>query len=387
MSFSNPGSCKKIRLAIVCSPLAWNGGTFKHLLNWCRQFNQNKVTVGLFCNFISREQQDHAQHFFREIDGIEFYAVTSLFPLKNFFSGGFLKFARALKRFSPDIVHSIFIQADIICSILGPIIGAKRHVSSWEGALIGNFFHSKTRIFVYNLLFRLAQRRIDRFVAISQATASDNSSFHSVPSHKIKVIHSGINQATFPLQKMKEQCKTVGLISRLSAEKRTELFIEAIPAILCKHPKVNFIIAGDGGKRKDLERLVQALNISDKVTFLGWCSDINEILKKIDISVFTSYGEGLPWAILESMSTGKPTIASAVGGIPEVIENGENGFLLENPDPELLAAKVCGLIEDDELRKKISLNARRTIESSFTLEKEVSALEKLYSDLLKNNLS
>jgi glycosyltransferase involved in cell wall biosynthesis len=175
------------------------------------------------------------------------------------------------------------------------------------------------------------------------------------------------------------------MIGRLSREKIPDLLVAAAPHILERYPHMRFTIWGSGPEEETLKRFAKELGVSNRFEFMGWTNEVATILQTLDIFVFTSiYGskfEGLPWAVLEAQAVGVPTIASAVGGVPEVIEDGRNGILLYSNDPEDLAEKVIWMIEHREHAADMGQAGRRLIESRFTIEREVGELQALYEEL------
>jgi len=371
------------RIAIVCSPLALNGGTFKHLLSWCRNFDRQKFKLALFCNYINSEHEQIAKPYFSAIPELYYHPVKNIFPFKTLLRGGWLRFVKALRNFRPHLVHSVFPQADLICAATNSLTGFPIQISSWEGRLAHEALHSNSITWLYKQFFIPAQRIISRFVAISAATASQNCSDFGIDARKISVIHSGLNLSQF-IFKSERKSKIIGLVSRLSMEKQIDIFIHAIPIIAEHHADYRFIIAGDGPEREKLEALVKACNVSDITRFVGWQTDIPAILEMLDIFVFTSSGEGLPWSILEAMAAGCPVVASSVGGIPEIIEDGVSGLLVNSSNPVDFADKIQSLLNSYEKRLSIAKMAREKIESAFTERYEIKAFENLYLELLKS---
>ncbi len=371
----------KKRIAIVCSPLSTYGGTFKHLLSWCRNLDRQRFNVALFCNFINAEHEQLARPQIKAIPDLAYYPVSDIFPVSKLIRGGWLKFVKALRRFRPHLVHSVFLQADLLCALTRPLTGFPMQVSSWEGSLAHQAFHSQTTIDIYKALLLPAQRMINRFVAISAATGDQNCNDFGIDTGKVSVIHSGLNLAKFPFKPERES-KTIGLVSRLTIEKRIDVFVRAIPLIARHHPDYRFIIAGDGPERAKLEELAESCGVRDITEFAGWQNDIPAILDKLAIFVFTSSGEGLPWCILEAMATGCPVVTSAVGGIPEVIEDGFNGLLVKSNAPEDFADRINCLLRDRQKMASIASEARQKVESTFSDRHETAAFTRLYSELL-----
>ncbi len=369
------------RIALVCSPLAFNGGTFRHLLSWCRNLDRQKFKVALFCNFINAEHEQLARPHLNAIPELFYHPVSDIFPFGRLIRGGWLNFIKALRQFRPQLIHSVFLQADLLCAMARPLTGFPVQVSSWEGNLALKAFHSQATINLYKALLLPAQRMISRFVAISAATAAQNCSDFGIAAQKVRVIHSGLELTAFPF-KPERNSRKIGLVSRLTREKQIDVFIRAIPLIARHHPDYRFIIAGDGPERNRLEALAESCAVRGITDFVGWQTDVQAVLDELEIFAFTSSGEGLPWSILEAMAAGCPVVASAVGGIPEVIEDGVSGLLAAASEPKEFAEKIRFLLNSSEKRLAIAKQARQKIESAFTDRHENAAFEKLYLDLL-----
>ncbi|HOI92080.1 MAG TPA: glycosyltransferase family 4 protein [Candidatus Rifleibacterium sp.] len=371
----------KKRIAIVCSPLSTNGGTINHLLSWCRNLDRSKFEPTLFCNFTNAEQERLAEVKFNEIPDIRFVPLKNIFPLKRLLSSGWLSFVKTLRKFKPHLIHSIFVQADILCAITQPLTGCPIQISSWEGKLASQVLHNHLKIKLYQTMMLLAQRFISRFIAISAATGDQNCHDFGIDARKVSVIHSGLNLARFPF-KPERDSKTIGLVSRLTSEKQIDIFVRAIPLIARHHPNYRFIIAGDGPERAKLEALAESCGVRDITEFVGWQNDVSSILDKLEMLAFTSSGEGLPWTILEAMAAGCPVVASAVGGIPEAIENEKTGLLIDSNLPEDFAENLKYLVKNREKRIAIATQARKKVESTFSESAEIKAIEQLYCELL-----
>lgn len=370
------------RIAIVCSPLAFNGGTFKHILNWCQNLDHKKFKIALFCNFLNSEHEKSASPSFEKIHEIEFHPVNFLFPKQNLLDRGFLKFSKLLQRFKPDLIHSVLIQADLICSAARLFCGFPPHISSWEGSLALKAFHGEFTRYFYRSLLIPAQLGIKCFLSLSAATASQNCSEFGLKPDKVQVIHLGLDLSKFPFN-LCENSKKIGLVSRLSQEKQIDLFVRAIPLIHKEFPDYRFLIAGDGPEKSKLEQTAKNLKIDSIIEFIGWQNEVAPILRNLEVFVFTSSDEGLGWVMLEAMASGCPVVASCVGGIPEVIDDSQNGMLVKSATPEEFADKIIYLIANPDKKRKISIKAREKIETFFSANRETTALEKIYCELLE----
>ena len=157
----------------------------------------------------------------------------------------------------------------------------------------------------------------------------------------------------------------IGTISELHKNKGLEYIIRAVAKI--EIPFVFFII-GEGEERNNLENLINKLNLENKVFLVGFLDSANQYLKAFDIFTLTSIKEGLPYTILEAGQAGLPIIASAVGGIPDIIENNINGILVEKAKPEEIKKTIEFMINNPEERKLFGVKLQEKVEKEFSLE-------------------
>lgn len=184
----------------------------------------------------------------------------------------------------------------------------------------------------------------------------------------------------------------VGIVGRLAAIKDHDTFL-AMAAHLAAgqmaagqmgagHPDVTFVVAGDGGLRAALEAKASRL-LGDRVRFLGWATDLTILYGALDVVVLTSRNEGTPVALIEASAAGRPVVATDVGGVPEVVRDGETGFVVPAADPGAAAARVSQLLEDPQLRRVLGAAGREWVRSRFSAERLVTDLTGLYAELLE----
>ncbi|MCL0058166.1 glycosyltransferase family 4 protein [Dehalococcoidia bacterium] len=175
----------------------------------------------------------------------------------------------------------------------------------------------------------------------------------------------------------------VGYIGRLSEEKGVLNFARAIPEIYKERADVEFLVVGDGHLRDKLEEYLDEEKLNNKVKLLGWVphDELAKYLNNLKLFVLPSYTEGLPNIMLEAMACGTPVLATSVGAIPDVIKDGETGFILENNSPECIAENVIRALNHPNL-EKIARNARALIEKEFTYEKAVERYRNILEELL-----
>lgn len=200
----------------------------------------------------------------------------------------------------------------------------------------------------------------------------------------IKVLHNSVfvpksnnynNESTY-----------ITLLGRLNERKGTYDIIQAIENLSKKTniDKYKFVLAGDGDLEK-LNRNIKEKNIGKHIEVLGWINtqQRDEVLKKTIIYVLPSYNEGMPMSVLEAMSYGIPTISTYVGGIPKIIDNNENGILIHAGDIKALEDSIIFLIENSDVRERISKNAYESINRKFSIDNNINELLEIYNEVLK----
>lgn len=175
----------------------------------------------------------------------------------------------------------------------------------------------------------------------------------------------------------------VGTAGRLVSHKGIDIFIRAASKIISRYNDVRFFIAGEGPERSKLEFLRDLLGLQERVFFLGNVRQIASFLSELDIFVLASRSEGLSISLLEAGCAGLPLIASAIGGIPEVIQDGKTGLLVPVDDELSLAEAINILINEPEKRKSLGLEAAKDIQMRFTEDNMLKETEKVYDEVFK----
>lgn len=207
-----------------------------------------------------------------------------------------------------------------------------------------------------------------------------------VPERKVAVIPNGLPDSAFAdarpaLPKTADRLR-VGMIARMNSRtKNHRIFLEAAARLLARFSNLEFVVAGDGPLRPELEALARQLGIPDQVRFLGDCRDIPALLASLDLSVLPSASESLSNVILESMAAGVPVVATRVGGNPELVSP-NTGLLVDPNDAAALAAAIEHLLAASALRAQMGRDARLFARATFTTEQMRARHEELYRDLL-----
>ena len=230
---------------------------------------------------------------------------------------------------------------------------------------------------------------IDCIVAISESIRTQLK-VCGIPASKIHTIYEGMDLSIYPRRTPDETLPTlrpvvIGTIAHLSPEKGLKYLVEAASLIPNIEERMRFVIVGDGECLQELRELAERQRLGDVFHFAGFHSNTSQLMKSFDIFALPSLSEGLSSAILEAMASSLPVIATHVGGIPELVRDGENGLLVPPGDPAALAHAILRLVDNREESRRMGERGRDRMEERFTLERKISETEQLCSHLLKQS--
>ena len=238
--------------------------------------------------------------------------------------------------------------------------------------------------------------RANKIIAVSHFTKRELLEYYKVPERKIRVIHNGVNVNKFkPAQdkrKVKEELGfnpddlTILSVGRLYARKGLFTLIESMPAVVNRFKNAKFIISGKG-QSDEMRKLIahaEKIGVKDSIIFTGYYPDkkLPKLYQAADVFAFSTFYEHHPFAVLEALSTGLPVVTTSVGGIPETIENGKNGFLVEPFNPKQFADRILYLLEHPAEAAEMGLLARQTILERFDWRIVVKDVLKVYDEAL-----
>ncbi|MCK5611443.1 glycosyltransferase family 4 protein [Candidatus Pacearchaeota archaeon] len=240
----------------------------------------------------------------------------------------------------------------------------------------------------------ISVRCFHKMIAVSKATKSCWCARYGIKNNKVKVIYNGLN---FSDNKFlgdvdkKEYLNALGSVDgdllvlvpgRLHFMKGHRFLVRAMPEIISSVSRVRFLFVGDGAEEKSLRQLAKRLDVIANVLFLGYRTDIIQLIKISDLIVLPSMSECLPYVLIEAYGCGKAIVASDLGGIPEIIKNKETGLLTPPGDGGKLAEAIIELLNNDSLRNKMSLKGKDYVRETFTEERMLSETYGFYDDLL-----
>jgi glycosyltransferase involved in cell wall biosynthesis len=244
--------------------------------------------------------------------------------------------------------------------------------------------------FKLNLVSRFVLRRLDRIGVVSMAKLNKLLSQFRLNPKRLDLIYNSVDLERFKnLEKGAEireimgippENKIIGMVGRLVREKAYDIFLKSAKKITENYPDARFLIIGDGRERPALETLAEDLGIARQVMFLGEREDAAELISLFDVAVLSSRSESFPLVILEYMASMKPIVSTNVGGIPEIIRNGESGILVPPEDPEALSKKTMELLSDSKLAGKIALKAKQEVEIKFSMKNMMGRMERFFAN-------
>jgi glycosyltransferase involved in cell wall biosynthesis len=247
------------------------------------------------------------------------------------------------------------------------------------------------RMALYNRLDRWLMRRADRVVAVSEATALMLLNV-GVLGDKIRVIHNAIDPEDHQLEvsgtEFRRQCGAgpgnlfIGVIGRLSPEKGQAVFLQAFEEVVRTVPQARAVLVGEGQELKRLRASVRTAGLDSRITFAGYQEDMSSVYAALDLVVIPSLSEGLPNVLLEAFLHGKAVIATKVGGIPEVMQDGLSKFLVPAGDSKAMAEAIVQVLRDPLLRTELGEAGARRVREAFSPSQRTKRITDLYNELV-----
>jgi len=237
-----------------------------------------------------------------------------------------------------------------------------------------NWLRRNWRLKAYCFLDSLWIRYFDGIVAVSGGI-KDEMIRYRVPQSRISVIDNGLDLKRFAAPGeggirrelgLSPEIRIISAVGALKPEKGYTYLLKAARKVLDSEPSVRFLIVGNGPLKKELEDEAKGLSLLKNVIFLGFRSDVPEILAETDLFVLSSVTEGLPMVLLEAMSAGKPVVATRVGAVPRVVEDDKSGVLVGPADAAALGGAIAGLLKDPEKAGRLGATARSRAEKEFS---------------------
>jgi glycosyltransferase involved in cell wall biosynthesis len=316
---------------------------------------------------------------------------VDLIPIRNLRQPfNLFRILRYLHLHRPQLIHTQLEFADILGTVAAKILGIPS-VSTVH--TLDGFPPKKTALGRMKLRWFLLGKFCGRVIAVSEKTRLHYLQSGGLPPDKVITLYNGVDISRFKntdatqTAKLKQalhlplNSRVIITIAVLREPKGIQFMIEALPAILEQCPDVHYLIVGDGEHSAALTDLVAALAIKNQVTFTGHRTDIPDLLGCCDIFVLPTLKDALPTVLIEALAAERPIVASDVGGVPEIIENGVNGLLVAPGNPSKLAEACLRLLKDNELSRQIVLAGSKTVLQRFNIDSQIEQLSRMYEEL------
>lgn len=301
--------------------------------------------------------------------------------------GALDELARLLRDTSVDVLVGHTFKPNVLGRL------AARRVGIPVVAISRGWTWESLKVRVYETIDRVNLRFVDHVVAVSDGQA-ERVRKCGVPSTRLSVIRNAARLAAFadPDPVFRDRLRglfpadipvshVVLAAGRLSPEKGFDVLVEAAAEVMRTHPAAGFVLFGEGGEQAKLETRVADLGIANRFRMPGYTADLDRYLPWADVVVLPSFTEGLPNVALEASAAGMPVVATAVGGTPEVVADGDTGFLVPSGQPAPIAGRVSELLADQPLRKQLGAAGRERMRREFSFEAQAEQYAELFDRL------
>jgi glycosyltransferase involved in cell wall biosynthesis len=390
-----PASDQRIKIVRVIARLNM-GGPALHVAYLTAGLRERGYDTTLVAGTLARGEDSMA--FVADDLGVDVIRIDQLgreiSPLRDFMAT--LRLARLIRRERPDILHTHTAKAGTVGRVAALLAGGRRPpivVHTFHGHVLRGYF-GPLRSRVFRLLERWLASHSTALIAVSPQVRDDLVALGVAPPERFAVIRLGIelDQRVAGAQNGRAESRrylgippdrfAVGWIGRMTAVKRTDDILVAfkrlrdggVDAVLC--------LVGDGPDRPELERRAHDLGVVRDTLFLGYQEDVAPFYAAFDALVLPSSNEGTPVSAIEALAAGRPVVATRVGGVPDVVQEGEDGFLVEPGATEALADRLAQLARDPALRERMGQAGRDRVLPRYAVGRLVDDVDRLYRSLL-----
>ena len=357
------------------------GGTERQAVELLRRLDAQRFDVQLAV--LRREGPLQAQIADR-------FPVVPEFRLTSFLSLNAVRqcwrLIRLLRRTRTDILHTHDFYAGLMGAVAGRLAGV-RVITSQRHLRLSD---RRSHLFGQRLMHGLAHRIVVNAAIIRDQLVRAG----TAPLTRVTLVRNGLlNEATINRAAMRAQLLNefrlnddallIGSVARLQPVKGHRFLLEAFAQVAAVHPHAHLALIGDGPLKDEITELAERFSIADRVHLMGDRGNAAQLIAGCDLSVLASLHEGLPNAVMEAMAAGVPVVATAVGGVTELITESRTGWLANPGDADALFKAISAALSDEAQRAVIAAQAREFITSRFSMQRAVSAIEKLYEEILR----
>ena len=289
---------------------------------------------------------------------------------------------RLLRRERVDVLHSHKFGSNLWGTVVGrlarvPVIVAHEHTWSYEGQPLRKLADRAVIARGSSAFVAVSREDQRRMIEVERIRPEDTLFIpNGIPAPPAASGNDGRAELGIPAD-----APVIGTVSVLRPQKALDVLLRATKILVQEFPGLRVLIAGEGDRRFALEDLATELGLDDTVMFLGVRTDVPDVLESLDVAVSTSDFEGSPLSVMEYMAAARPIVATRVGGVPDLIDDGVQGRLVDPQDPAAFAEAVAGLLRDPQGARQMGERARERRRSEFDIDVMVRRLEALYEKL------
>lgn len=307
-----------------------------------------------------------------------------------------LRLAALIRRERPALLHTHTAKAGAVGRIAAVLAGGARPratVHTFHGHVLRGYF-GRPKAVLFRALERLLARSSTALLAVSPEVRDDLVGLGVAPASKFAIVRLGIElqervaasdadvRAARRVLGIAPDAFVVGWFGRMTGVKRTEDVLRSFRRVLDEDVDAILLLVGDGPDRERLERLAHELGIAKRCRFVGYQQEVGRFYGAIDVLLLPSANEGTPVSAIEALAAARPVVATRVGGVPDVVRDGVDGFLLPVGDTEGLGKKVAELARDPARRRAMGEEGRARVLSRYSVERLVDDVDRLYRSLL-----
>lgn len=293
----------------------------------------------------------------------------------------------------PHVVQTNMAKAGQLGRLAAKICGVPVILHVFHGHVFYGYFDSLSARLI-TAMERWVSRLGDRVITLTGGLRRELAGFRIAPEEDIVVIPSlfdarAFEGAVLPSRGqfheelgLRPDTPLVGMVGRLVAVKNPKMLLDAASMLRETHPAVRYVLVGDGDLRTEMERYADARDLRDVVVFTGWRADLPRIYADLTVAVVCSLNEGSPISALEAMAARVPVVATRVGGLPDLLTDGETGVLIDSEDTAALAAALRRLLDGESERELLCKNAYRVLTERFSVEGAVDSYLEVYAEVL-----
>ncbi len=308
----------------------------------------------------------------------------------------FVKLYRLMRRLKPHIVHTHTAKPGFLGRVAARLAGVPVIVHTYHGHVLQGYY-GQVKTAALRRMERWLARLSDQLVAVSRQVKRDLVSYGIADADRIIVVPLGLELSPYlDVQRHSGTLRRefgwasdeqlVGIVGRIFPIKNHALFLDAAARVACRLPRSRFVVVGDGVLREEMQQQAGRLGLGNRVVFTGWRRDLPRLYADLNVLVVSSENEGTPVSAIEAMASGCPVVATKVGGLTDLLDDGVTGLLVPPRDAEALADAIESVLTNGAMASAFRVAGRSSVRRRFRSDRLVADLEHLYEDLLKRRV-